>query len=94
MSRGWTFLSHHAHVLILMARNNEETLDNLAQQAGITTRSVTSVIKDLEDAGYVSRSKVGRHNRYEINKHGLLRHPTSEQHTVGELIDALGELSS
>lgn len=94
MSKGWTFLSHHAHVLILMARNNEETLDNLAQQAGITTRSVTSVIKDLENAGYVSRSKVGRHNRYEINKNGLLRHPTSEQHTVGELIEALGELSS
>ena len=94
MSKGWTFLSHHAHVLILMARNNEETLDNLAHQAGITTRSVTSVIKDLEDAGYVSRSKVGRHNRYEINKDGLLRHPTSEQHTVGELIEALGELSS
>ena len=77
-----------------MAKNNEETIDNLAHQAGITTRSVTSVIKDLEDAGYITRTKIGRRNRYEINKNGLLRHPTSEHHTVGELIDALGELSS
>lgn len=94
MSKSWTFLSHHAHVLLLMARNNEETIDNLAQQAGITTRSVTSVIKDLEEAGYISRTKIGRHNRYDINREGLLRHPTSEHHTVGELIEALGELTS
>lgn len=94
MSKSWTFLSHHAHVLILIARNNQETIDNLAGQAGITTRSVTSVIKDLEEAGYITRTKVGRHNRYDINRHGPLRHPTSEHHTVGDLIEALGELSS
>lgn len=94
MATSWTFLSHHAHVLLLMAKNNEETIDNLAQQAGITTRSVTSVIKDLEDAGYITRTKIGRRNRYEINRGGRLRHPTSEHHTVGELIEALGELSS
>ena len=93
MSKSWTCLSHHAHVLILMARNPEETIDNLAAQAGITARSVTTVIGDLVEAGYVTKTRVGRRNRYEINTEGRLRHATSAQHTVGELIDALGALS-
>jgi DNA-binding MarR family transcriptional regulator len=93
MSRGWTFLSHQAHVLILLAKNPEETIDNLALQTGITSRSVASVLKDLSDAGYLTKTRVGRKNHYKINLKGQLRHPTSAHHTVGELIKALGDFS-
>jgi len=94
VDKHWTFLSHHAHVLILISRNPEETIDNLAAHAGVTARSVTTIIADLVDAGYVTKSKVGRKNHYTINLQGPLRHQTSAQRTVGDLIAALGAFPS
>jgi DNA-binding transcriptional ArsR family regulator len=90
MTKAWTFLSHHAHVLILLARNPEETIDNLALSCGVTSRSIVSILNDLEEDNYIARERVGRNNRYSLNTNGPLRHPTSSHHTVGELIDALG----
>jgi len=87
-------LSHHAHVLILLANNNDETIDNLAHQAGITSRSVTSILRDLVEAGYITKTKIGRRNHYDIITEGPLRHPTSAHRTVGDLIESLGSLSS
>lgn len=92
MSRSWTFLSHHAHVLIVLANNPDETIDNLAAHCGITSRSIVSTLKDLEDANYLTKKRVGRNNHYSINTSGPLRHPTSAHHTVGDLIEALGTL--
>ena len=90
MTKSWTFLSHHAHVLILLARNPEETIDKLAVACGITSRSIVSILNDLDAEGYIARERVGRNNRYSINQDGPLRHPTSSHHTVGDLIEALG----
>lgn len=94
MTRAWTFLSHHAHILILIAHNSDETIDNLAAHAGITARSVTSILADLVQAGYITKTKRGRRNHYDIQADGPLRHPTSSHRTVGDLIEALGSLSS
>jgi DNA-binding transcriptional ArsR family regulator len=90
VTKTWTFLSHHAHVLILLAKNQEETIDNLARECGVTSRSIVSILNDLETGGYITRERVGRNNRYSINSSGPLRHPTSSHHTVGDLIEALG----
>jgi predicted transcriptional regulator len=92
MSRPWTFLSHHAHVLIVLANNPDETIDNLAHHCGVTSRSIVSILKDLEDAKYLTKERVGRNNHYIITTSGPLRHPTSAHHTVGDLIEALGTL--
>ena len=92
MSERWTFLSHHAHVLIALARNPELTMDELAALEGITTRSVLNVLNDLVDQGYLAKSKQGRNNKYEINVGAPLRHPTNAHHTVGDLIAALGQV--
>ena len=94
MSTEWTFLSHHAHILILLARNPDETIDNLAVKSGVTSRSVVSVLKDLHEGGYITKAKRGRRNHYVINTEGRLRHPTNGNHTVGELINSLGAVSS
>ena len=94
MSEHWTFLSHHAHVLLALTKNPNLTIDDLAKVAGITTRSIVNVLKELEDGGYLTKSKVGRNNRYEINLSAKLRHPTSSDHTVGDLIKALGSFAS
>lgn len=93
MSKHWTFLSHHAHVLLALTENPNLTIEDLAKVAGLTTRSIVNVLKDLEDGGYLTKSKEGRNNRYEINLGAKLRHSTSGDHTVGELIKALGSLA-
>jgi predicted transcriptional regulator len=94
VATNWTFLSHHAHVLILLARNPDETIDNVALKTGITSRTVVSILKDLQDAGYITKHRIGRRNHYDINAQGPLRHPTNGQHTIGELIDTVGGLGS
>ena len=92
MSKSWTLLSHHAHVLIALDRDPDYTIDQLAQILGVTSRSVVNLINDLVEGGYVSKTKDGRNNHYEINKKAPLRHATSQGKTVGQLIAALGEL--
>jgi predicted HTH transcriptional regulator len=94
VSTEWTFLSHHAHILILLARNPDETIDNLAVKSGVTSRSVVSILKDLHESGYITKNKRGRRNHYVINTERPLRHPTNGDHTVGELINSLGAVSS
>jgi DNA-binding MarR family transcriptional regulator len=94
MSKSWTFLSHHGHVLILLAKNPDDTIEKLALQVGVTSRSVTSILKDLEATQYITKRKMGRRNHYEINTGGPLRHPTSAHRTIGELIQSLGSLRS
>jgi DNA-binding MarR family transcriptional regulator len=92
MSKNWTFLSHHAHVLLALSENPNLTIEDIAKIAGLTTRSIVNVLRDLEDGGYLSKSKEGRNNHYEINLKANLRHSTSGNHTVGELIKALGKI--
>jgi DNA-binding MarR family transcriptional regulator len=92
MSKHWTFLSHHAHVLLALTDDPNLTIEELAKVAGLTTRSIVNVLRDLEDGGYLNKSKEGRNNRYEINLSAKLRHSTSGDHTVGELIEALGSI--
>jgi DNA-binding MarR family transcriptional regulator len=85
-------LSHHAHVLILLAKSPDETIADLATKAGVTPRSVSSILRDLEESRYISRTRLGRRNHYNINPEGPLRHPTSAHRTVGQLITTLGAM--
>ena len=92
MAKNWTFLTHHAHVLLALESDHTRTLDQLAEITCLTARSIANVLKDLEEGGYLRKERQGRNNRYFINHHGSLRHQTSSDHTVGELISALGTI--
>jgi DNA-binding transcriptional ArsR family regulator len=87
---GWAFLTNHALVLSLIARNPELTAVEVAEAIGIRERAVRRIIGDLEDAGYISKKKEGRRNRYFINPDLPLRHRTQHHVAVGELLRALG----
>ena len=47
-SPSWTFLSNHAHVLILLAKEPEILLKDVATLVGITERAVQKIVADLE----------------------------------------------
>jgi len=84
--RSWTFITNHAHVLLAVARHPEATVAELARAARITERSAYRMLADLQQAGYVRRRKVGRHNSYEIDPKLPLRDAILENEIVGELI--------
>jgi DNA-binding transcriptional ArsR family regulator len=84
--RSWAFITKHAQVLLTLARDPEATVAEVARAVGITERSAYRMLADLQQAGYVRRRKVGRHNSYEINPTLPLRDPPVENELVGDLI--------
>ncbi|SMF46823.1 helix-turn-helix transcriptional regulator [Pseudobacteriovorax antillogorgiicola] len=88
-SNKWTFLTNHAHVFICLAREPQVTLRDVALQVGITERAVQRIVADLEDGGYIVRTKDGRTNRYRLSMSKKLRHPVERNCTLRELIDLI-----
>jgi DNA-binding IscR family transcriptional regulator len=82
----WRFVTNHAHVLECVASNPTARLRDIAATVGITERTAAQIVSDLEQAGYLTKTRVGRNNRYEVHDGLPLRHPQHRHHTVGELI--------
>ncbi|MFF7239494.1 MarR family transcriptional regulator [Streptomyces collinus] len=73
---GWTFLTNHARVLAAIAENQSARVRDIAARCRLTERAVQKIIADLEQAGYLSHTRQGRGNTYEIDPGRILRHPT------------------
>lgn len=86
----WTFLTNHAHVLNCIADDADIRLRDVAQRVGITERATQLIVADLVEAGYLTRTRVGRRNRYQVHPEVPLRHPIERDHDVGSLLEALG----
>jgi predicted transcriptional regulator len=82
----WTFLTNHAHVLILLSQDSTLVLREVALRIGITERAVQRIIADLELDGFIEREKVGRRNQYRILGKRPLRHPIESHRSIGDLI--------
>ena len=88
--RGWTFLTNHAHVLVCIAHDPGIRIQDISEQVGITLRAAQGIVSDLVDAGYVSRTRVGRRNQYEVHPDLPFRHPLEQEHRIGGLLETLG----
>jgi hypothetical protein len=82
----WTFLTNHARVLIVIARNPHTRLRDIADTIGITERAAQTIVNDLEEAGYIARTKVGRRNHYSVDPTRPFRHPADADHRVEGLL--------
>jgi DNA-binding transcriptional ArsR family regulator len=88
----WNFLTNHAYVLICIARNQNITAREIAQTIGITERGVQNILDDLEDSGYLRRSREGRNNTYAIDPSQSMRPPqTLGDVPVSDLINLFNE---
>lgn len=83
------FVTNHAHVLQVISADPTARLRDVAATVGITERTAAQIVNDLEQAGYLTRSRDGRRNNYEVHDELPLRHPRHRHHTVGDLIDFL-----
>ena len=85
----WTLLTGHGHVLVEIARNPHARMRDISVIVGLTERSVQAIVADLEGAGYLTRGRVGRRNRYTVNPDSLFRHSAQEGLRVGPFLDLL-----
>jgi DNA-binding MarR family transcriptional regulator len=80
------FVTNHAHVLQCIAADPTLRLRDIALELGITERTAAQIVSDLERAGYLTKTRDGRRNRYEVHGELPLRHPQHRHRTVGDLI--------
>jgi DNA-binding IclR family transcriptional regulator len=76
-------------VLVLLARDPELRLREVATQVGITERAVQRIVAELSECGYLEVQRIGRRNRYHVVDKHPLRHPIEAGTTLRDLLQLL-----
>jgi DNA-binding MarR family transcriptional regulator len=85
----WRFLTNHTQVLLCIARDPNVRTRDIAEMVGITERAAQRIVADLVEADFVAVERVGRRNRYAINRETAMRHEAQAEHPIWELLDVL-----
>ncbi len=85
----WAFITTHGLVLASIAKHPRSTARDIGDTVGVTERTAHKIIIDLEEAGYITKTKVGRKNKYTIHPDMPLADQSSDA-AVGELLVMLG----
>ncbi len=91
--RAWRFLTSHAHVLLAVAADADARVEDIAERVGITTRQALTILRDLEEGGYLQRTRTGRRTHYTLSPSRPFRHPLIAHHTVSELLAVFSDES-
>ncbi|HEY2741398.1 MAG TPA: winged helix-turn-helix domain-containing protein [Gaiellaceae bacterium] len=86
----WTFLTNHAQVLLCLAETPDIRLRDVAERVGITERATQRILAELIDGGYVTTERIGRRNRYTVDRQHAMRHSAQLGYEIGALLEALG----
>ncbi|MFE6847729.1 helix-turn-helix transcriptional regulator [Streptomyces sp. NPDC057686] len=87
----WTFVTNHARILAMILRDPEVRLRDLADGCGLTERAAGAIVRDLENAGYLTRVRHGRRNHYKVTPGTRFRHPAEGHHEIAHLLHLLVE---
>lgn len=79
-------LTNHGHVLLCIASHGDVRISELARLTGIGERATYRIVSDLVKAGYLSRQRLGRRNKYSINTSVSLRHPLENRFVVSDFV--------
>jgi DNA-binding IclR family transcriptional regulator len=85
----WSFLTNHAKVLLCIAHDPGARLREIGESVGITERAAHRIVGDLAEAGYISRERSGRRNRYTIETRLPMPDPLARGQSVGRLLAVL-----
>jgi DNA-binding transcriptional ArsR family regulator len=85
----WSFLTNHARTLLVIARDPDTRLRDLAAALDVTERTAYGIVADLTEAGYLLKHKDGRRNRYRVQANLPLPDPIGRERTIGELLHIL-----
>jgi DNA-binding Lrp family transcriptional regulator len=87
----WAFLTNHGRLLICIANEPGLSLREIGERVGITERAAHRIVGELEASGYLSRTRNGRRNRYELKRHLPIPDPVARDRQVGDLLDVLAD---
>jgi DNA-binding IclR family transcriptional regulator len=87
--RTWTFLTNHAQVLLCLAETPDIRLRDVAERVGITERATQRILAELIEGGYVKTERIGRRNRYTVDRRHAMRHSAQLGYEIGALLEAL-----
>lgn len=90
-NKQWTFITNHGAVLALIGDRSMITAREISRLIGITERTVHNIISDLNEAGYITKSKVGRRNHFTVHPGLPLRRAEGRQVEVGALLQVLSQ---
>lgn len=88
-ARSWTLLTGHGHVLVEIAKNPDARIRDISPVVDLTERTVQAIVADLEAAGYITRTRIGRRTRYTLDPDSPFRHSAQEGLRVGPMLDQL-----
>ena len=72
-----------------MSRDPGMRLREIADCVGVTERAAHRIVCELESEGYLTRTREGRRNVYEVHRELPLRHGLEHGATAGDLIAAM-----
>ena len=90
----WTLLTGHGHVLVEIARNPHARIRDISPVVDLTERTVQAIVTDLEAAGYLTRTRIGRRTRYTVNPDSPFRHSAQDGLRVGPVLDLLTAMAA
>jgi len=89
-ARTWTFFSNHGHVMIFLSGHPDARVRDIAHAVGITERATSAILRDLENADFVTVTREGRRNHYRIHPERTMRHPMESHRAIGEVLNVFG----
>ena len=84
----WTFLTNHAQVLLCVAETDDIRLRDVAERVGITERAAQRILADLVASGYVTSERIGRRNKYTVDREHAMRHTAQLGYEISALLQA------
>ncbi len=88
----WSFLTTHARVLLAIAADPDIRLRDIATTVGVTERRAHTIVNDLTESGYLTKHRVGRRNRYDIQADRQVNDDVIEL-SIGDVLDLLTRTS-
>ncbi|MGZ4234359.1 MAG: PAS domain S-box protein [Solirubrobacteraceae bacterium] len=86
----WTLFTNYLHVLATLAVQPDLRLREVADKVGISERATHRIVCELVDEGYLTRTRVGSRNRYEVHLDAAMQH-SEPGASVGQVIGLLAE---
>jgi hypothetical protein len=86
-ARPWSLLSNHGLVFVVIARDPDARVRDIAESVGITERAAHRIVADLCVEGFISRTRVGRRTRYEVHADQHFRHPALSSGVIEPLLE-------
>jgi MarR family len=84
----WTLLTGHGRVLAEIASNPGARVRDISAVVGLTERTVQAIVADLDEAGYISRTRTGRRTIYAVRPDSPFRHAAQDGLRIGPFLAA------